>query len=100
MGASRKSKPLEIRVKFFSFLREIFGFKERAISLPSGANLKALLDEICDSKERRSQMFKNSELNPALIVMKNGKSISGLSGLETDLQEGDVIAIFPFTVGG
>jgi molybdopterin converting factor small subunit len=32
--------------------------------------------------------------------MKNGTSINSLDGLETKLEDDDVIAIFPFIAGG
>ncbi len=45
-------------------------------------------------------MFEGSERKSYLAVLKNGKHIQGLNGLETKLDEDDLIATFPPAGGG
>ena len=87
-------------MKFFASFRELWGGKEKEIELQGGSNIGELLDLLCDSSKRREQIFNGGELRPYLAIMKNGNHIQYLNGLETKLDEGDTIVIFPPVGGG
>ena len=87
-------------MKFFGSFREIWGEKEKEIELQSGSNIGKLLEFLCDSSNRRDQIFNGGEIKSYLAIMKNGKHIQHLNGLGTKLAEGDTIVIFPPVGGG
>ena len=91
---------MRIKVKFFAYFREIFGGREKDLVLPDGSTVGDLLDNVCDTAKRRSEVFNGPKLQPLVIAMKNGTSVQSLDGLKTSLQDGDVIALFPFVGGG
>jgi molybdopterin synthase sulfur carrier subunit len=91
---------MRIKVKFFAYFREIFDGREKDVVLPEGSTVGDLLDGVCDTAKRRAEVFKGRALKPLVIAMKNGKSINSLDGLETTLEDDDVIAVFPFVTGG
>ncbi len=91
---------MTVRVKFFAFFRELFGAAERTVDLLPQADIRALLEALCDSPPRREQLFEGSGLNPRVVVMKNGRSVLSLEGLATPLEAGDTVAVFPFLGGG
>jgi MoaD family protein len=91
---------MKVRVKFFAYFREAFDGREREIVLPKGSTVGDLLDVVCDTPKRRAEIFKGNVLKPLIIVMKNGTSINSLDGLETKIEDDDVIAVFPFIAGG
>jgi len=89
---------LKIKVKFFAFFREFF--QEREVELRNGSTMRDLLNLLCDSSKRREQIFDDAELKPYLAILKNGQHIFHLNGLETKLDDGDTVAIFPPAGGG
>ncbi len=91
---------MKIKIKFFSFFRDLFQAEERKVDMEKGAEVKDLLDLLCDSTKKRERVFEGQELKPYLAILKNGKHIQSLKGLETKLDDGDLIAIFPPAGGG
>jgi sulfur-carrier protein len=92
---------MNIRVKFFGPFRDLFGGREREIGFPSAIRIKHLLRRLADTQEREKQLFGESgDVHPHVVVMKNGTPVYGEEGMESPLQEGDTIAIFPFLGGG
>ena len=41
-----------------------------------------------------------AELKPYVIILKNGRNIASLHHLDTIVEDGDVIALFPPVAGG
>ena len=91
---------MRVKVKFFAYFREIFDGREKDVVLPEGSTVGDLLDDACDTAKRRDEVFKGRALKHLVIAMKNGTSINSLDGLETKLEDDDVIAVFPFVAGG
>ena len=92
---------MKVKVKFFAPFRELFGAKESEVQLRGAPDVQALLVLLCDSDERRDRIFDQSgELRPYVMILKNGQPIQTLGGIQTELKEGDEIAIFPPVSGG
>ncbi len=92
---------MHIKVKFLATFRDLFQSREKIIALPEGARLRQLLGSLCDSAERREAVFgKEETLSPHIVIMKNGVPVQNSGGLDAALEDGDVIAIFPFIGGG
>jgi MoaD family protein len=92
---------MTIRTKFLAYFRDLFATREKEVRLPDGARLLELLNLLCDSPERRTQVFsKDGQIHHQIVVMRNGTPVQSQGGLEAPLQEGDIIAIFPFLGGG
>ncbi len=92
---------MTVKVKFLAYFRDLFGAREKEVKVPKGADLRQLLKLLCDSAEREKQVFSGAEkINPDTVVLKNGSPVSPAEGLHTPLEEGDVVAIFPYLGGG
>lgn len=91
---------MRIKVKFFAYLRDVFQVKEKGIEFKTRTTVGELLNLISDFPEGRKELFKGSELKPHLVIFKNGTPVHTKRGLETELQDGDTINIFPFIGGG
>jgi len=92
---------MKVKVKFFAPFRELFGANESEIELRSASNVQELLNLLCDSDERREKIFDQfGELRPYVMILKNGQPIQMSGGIQTELEEGDEIAIFPPVSGG
>jgi sulfur-carrier protein len=97
---------MEVKVRFFTSLREIVNTKEQTLTFPDDAKvtvdtvLKALSQKhgalfteyVFDGKTRQPKGF--------LQFLINGNSTSTQNGLETALANGDVLAILPPVGGG
>jgi MoaD family protein len=97
---------LQVSVRFFTSLREIVDKKEETLKFPEGKKvtvdtvLKALaqcygkrfVEYVCNSKTGKPRGF--------LQFLVNGKSATTTNGLETELEDGDILAILPPVGGG
>jgi molybdopterin synthase sulfur carrier subunit len=92
---------LGVTVKFFANFREAVGQEQVEIA---AANVAALLDELVGRFGERmaEQLYEPSskKLRETVNVLVNGRGINLLSGLDTKLKDGDVVAIFPPVSGG
>lgn len=90
-----------IHVRSFASFRDILG-KELDVELKDGSTVKDLLDDLTSTRQRlRSAVFDESgKVREYVILMKNKKNIESLSGLDTELAEGDEVAILPPVAGG
>ena len=93
---------VNVRVKFFTTLRELTGKAEETVNLPKGSTVGNLLDELSRRYGPKfvEYVFDKGEVKPYLIVMVNGKSINALDGLKTVLEENSTVAILPPAGGG
>jgi MoaD family protein len=91
----------DIRVRYFATLRELFGGNETRVDAAQVRDVAGLLGMICDSPERRDGLRQASgSLRKDIVLLVNGRNIAFLAGLDTPLDEGDAIDIFPPVFGG
>jgi len=97
---------LEVKVRFFTSLREIVNKREETITYP--AEEKVTVNTILKTLSQKygapfTEYVYNVEImqpKSFLQFLINGKSTSTLNGLETELKGGDVLAILPPVGGG
>jgi thiamine biosynthesis protein ThiS len=75
---------------------------EGIISLNAGANVRDLLNVLCDTDDRRGKIFDSDgkTLKPNVVIRKNGRFIVHLNWLDTELEENDNVEILSFVSGG
>jgi MoaD family protein len=91
---------MTIKAKFFAYFRDLFGGRERDVTVCEGATVGDALTALCDTPERRGEIFAGGGLKPHLVVMLNGVPVQSLNGLGTPLSSGDTLAVFPIMGGG
>jgi len=91
---------MTVKAKFFAYFRDLFGVRERDIAVAEGGTVRDALSLLCDTSERRREVFEGGGLKPHLVVMVNGVHVESLRGLDTALSPGDTLAIFPMLGGG
>ena len=90
-----------VQVDFHATIQSVFGQKSIGMTLSGPLTVGNLLDVLCISRERRESIFDGSgRLRSSLAVLLNGRNIHFLGGLDTVLNDGDKIAIFPPVAGG
>ncbi len=94
---------MKVKVKYFTFLRELIGRREEEYKFEKELTLEELIGHIAEKygKEAKEYLFeKDGRLKETLSFLVNGKSITSLNGPKTMLKEGDIIAIIPPVGGG
>jgi molybdopterin synthase sulfur carrier subunit len=97
---------LQVSVRFFTSLREIIGKKEEMIEFSEGEQITVdkMLKTLAQRYGKRFVEYvydpKSGEVRSFLQFLVNGKSASILNGLQTELEDGDVLAILPPVGGG
>jgi len=97
---------LQVSVRFFTSLREITGKKEETLKFSDnevvtvGKILKRLSKRYGKSFVEYVYDSKTSEVKGFLQFLVNGRSTSTFNGLNTELSDGDVLAIIPPVGGG
>ncbi|MFW6196090.1 MAG: ubiquitin-like small modifier protein 1 [Thermoplasmatota archaeon] len=91
-----------IKIKFFASLREIVGEDEISMEKDDLKDVGDVLKKISLSSNKIQKRFYDdgSTLNKNLIVLKDGRNINYLEGLNTSVEEDDTIAVFPVIAGG
>ncbi|MEW6263950.1 MAG: ubiquitin-like small modifier protein 1 [Thermodesulfobacteriota bacterium] len=92
---------ITVEVVFHANIEKLFGEGERRITLSGQTRLRRLLETVCDSDERRQRIFdQRGGLRSDVTILRNGRNVVFLDGLETVLNNGDKVAIFPPVYGG
>ena len=93
---------MKVTVKFYAHLRDLVG-KKRVVEVEfeEGATISQLIDELLqDSLIRNALLDEKQEIKSEITILKNGREIKFLAGMDTVLDSGDEIAVFPAVVGG
>ncbi len=97
---------MQVSVRFFTSLREIVDKKEETLNFSEDAKVTVdlVLKTLANRFGKRFVEYvydgKTGEVRGFLQFLINGKSASTQNGLETELEDGDVLAILPPVGGG
>jgi molybdopterin synthase sulfur carrier subunit len=94
-------KRITVTVKSFATLREVMDAEVR-MEVTRGATIRSLLAELTGRYEGLAGLIFASPgtLRDFVNILRNGRNIHFLAGLDTPLDEGDLIALFPPVAGG
>ena len=92
---------ITITVKSFATFRDVMD-RVFSMTLPPGTTVNILLLELINRYPGLSDLMFASPgtLRDYVNILKNGRNIFFLNNLETLLDDGDVIALFPPVAGG
>lgn len=96
--ASARGTEMDVELRFFATFREAVGQKTLEREYPEGTTVGEVLQDI--TEEYDVDLFEDGDLRPQLSIMKNGKDVAHLDGLDTHLEDGDVLSVFPPVAGG
>ena len=97
---------MEVKVRFFTNLREIVNKREETLTFPASEKvtvdlaLKTLAQKFGKPFMEYVYNGKTGQPKNFLQFLVNGTNTSTLNGLETELKDGDVLAILPPVGGG
>ena len=97
---------MQISVRFFTSLREIIGKREEKLQFPEGSRV-TIDDALKTLAQHYGKRFveyvyneKTGEPRGFLQFLVNGKSATATDRLQTELADGDVLAMLPPVGGG
>jgi len=99
----RKKLKMRVKVKMLGLLKKACGKPEVSMELDENSRLKDVISKIIEESKDLKNLLLDPELKdprPNTIILVNGKEISVLSGLETEIEDGDEITIIPIIHGG
>ena len=100
------AKIVEVKVRFFTNLREIVDKREETLVFPNSEKvtvdlvLKTLSSKYGKPFTKYVYDGKTGQPKNFLQFLVNGTSTSTLNGLETELKDGNVLAVLPPVGGG
>jgi MoaD family protein len=90
---------MQLSLKFFANFREAVGRKTVDHELPDGATVGEMLAEL-EAEYPALDLLEDGELRPQINVLRNGRGVIHMDGVETVLEDGDTLSIFPPVAGG
>lgn len=92
---------MQLTLKFFATFREAVGSKtierEYEDDVTVGDVLSALEAEFDGLS---GNLVENGDLAPQINVLRNGREVLHIDGMETGLDDGDTLSVFPPVAGG
>ena len=90
------------KLKVFGTLRQFVSARQVDIEIRSGDTVRDVLVRLAGDHPALGERILDDEgnLQKAINVLVNGRSIRFLDGLDTTIQESDQLAVFPAIGGG
>ncbi|MHA1994874.1 MAG: ubiquitin-like small modifier protein 1 [Candidatus Hodarchaeales archaeon] len=88
--------------RFFGAFKQATQQRDIEITLTKGSTVTVLLGKIIGKYPSLQGLMldKNLQLGGWVVILINGRNMAIFDGIDTQLNEGDVIAIFPPVAGG
>jgi len=92
---------MNLELRLFASFREAVGTKTIHRDFSEDATVETVLQGLEDEFEGLEDEFiEDGEIRPQVNVLKNGREVLHLQGLDTPLADGDTLSIFPPVAGG
>lgn len=92
-----------VKVKFFGAFRELLNKETVVLNLKENSTVKDVIYELArqsDPKILERILNEKEEVRSEIIILVKGRNIQNFKGLETKVEENDVVYIFPIATGG
>lgn len=96
---------MELVLRFFATFRDAVGEKERTHAFDDDATVGDVLAALeAEYEGLEEQLVEDGDdgltIRPQLSVLKNGRDVVHMAGVETTLEDGDTLSVFPPVAGG
>ena len=92
---------MELELRFFATFRATVGQKTIEREFPDGATVGEILTALEGEFEGLSgELVEDGEIRDQLSVLKNGREVLHMEGVDTVMEDGDRLSVFPPVAGG
>jgi molybdopterin synthase sulfur carrier subunit len=92
---------MELELRFFATFRATVGQKTIYREFPDGATVGEVLGSLEEEFEGLAgELIEDGEIRDQLSVLKNGREVLHMEGIDTVLEDGDRLSVFPPVAGG
>ncbi len=92
---------MELDLRFFATFREAVGQKELSREFDDDATVGDVLTALeAEYDGLEGRLLENGSIAPQLSVLKNGRDVVHMDDAETELEDGDLLSVFPPVAGG
>ena len=90
---------MQLTLKFFANFREAVGGKVLEREFENGATVGEVL-ALLEREHEGLNLLEDGDLRPQINVLRNGREVLHMEGVDTGLDDGDILSIFPPVAGG
>jgi len=87
-------------IRVYANLREILRKDEFTIDATSIKEILEVFESFDNTEYNKIMRDENGNMRHNIIILVNGKNVKFLNGLDTKINRGDVIDLFPPVAGG
>jgi molybdopterin synthase sulfur carrier subunit len=100
--SSEQMNHVRITARFFGQFKQISEEREVEIKVKKGSTVIDFLEKLIKHFPLMKELIfdENEQLHSWISILKNGRNIKALDGINTPLSEGDIVAVFPPVAGG
>jgi molybdopterin synthase sulfur carrier subunit len=92
---------MELELRFFATFRATVGQKTIHREYPDGSTVGEVLLSLEEEFEGLAgELIEGGEIRDQLSVLKNGREVLHMEGIETVMEDGDRLSVFPPVAGG
>jgi molybdopterin synthase sulfur carrier subunit len=92
---------MDVQLKFFATFREAVGSKLLDREVEADATVGDLLEGLEHDYDGLSgELLVDGDLRPQINVLRNGREVLHQQGVDTPVEDGDTVAVFPPVAGG
>lgn len=92
---------MNVELRFFATFRQAVGQKTLEREFPDDSSVGDVLRELeADYEGLDGQLLENGELRPQINVLLNGREVLHMESVDTAVEDGDTLSIFPPVAGG
>jgi molybdopterin synthase sulfur carrier subunit len=98
----KKTNSIKVIARFFGSFKQATQKRDIEISIPNGSTVAILLAKIIAKHPSLQGLIldNNLQLGSWVVILINGRNMSIFEGVDTQLNDGDVVAVFPPVAGG
>lgn len=91
---------MELDMRFFANFRESVGQKTISREYEDADDVGDVLRSLSEEYPDMELFDEDGSLRDFLTIMKDGKDITHIEGLETEVEDGTTLSVFPPVAGG